>query len=164
MRRQCPGGRACSRPRSTTCCCAARPRTRCYRRRRRRSSSSLLLLLRSSCVRSSAASTWAHLLLANLDDLLVATCREPAVAATAATVYYASEPTRRSRTHTRSRGAAVEPRERDEPRKPTTCVSGRLIRSCATRHVSGRGLTVDGVDRGSTQFFSDYQHQPLSTT
>jgi hypothetical protein len=90
-------------------------------------------------VRSSAASTWAHLLLANLDDLLVATCREPAVAATAATVYYASEPTRRSRTHTRSRGAAVEPRERDEPRKPTTCVSGRLIRSCATRHVSGRG-------------------------
>jgi hypothetical protein len=50
----------------------------------------------------------------------------------------------------------VEPRERDEPKKPTTCVSGRLIRSCATRHVSGGGLTVDGVDRGSTQFFSGF--------
>ena len=37
--------------------------------------------------------------------------------------------------------STVEPREREEPREPTTCASraGRLIRSRATRRASGEG-------------------------
>ena len=57
--------------------------------------------------------------------------------------------------------STVEPREREEPREPTTCASraGRLIRSRATRHASGRRLIVDAMNPESTQFFFQLMNQ-----
>jgi len=148
LQRRCPGGRACSWLRSTTCCCPARPPTRCYRRRRR---------VRSS--RRPSRWAWARLLLADLDHLLL--CDAAA----------SPPPPPRPPTSPLSVGFGVlecwqwtvEPSERVEPRQPTTCASrpGRLIRSRATRHASGRGLIVDGMDPESTQKFFRWVSLPI---